>query len=167
MLSSLRVCLSVLRALRVCVLTFITTVFCSFFLLLKNFIDIYVTVPIDEHVALHIWLSSSSVCIPICQFHAYVYVNRDLYTHVLLIGCAERKVSLVKSSINSGIHSRRARAVSIDCATTVTLRLANASIHAQLSPWRELDVLDYISVQMHNNRSGNYTCHIMSFNLHC
>jgi len=69
-LSSLRVCLSVLRVLRVCVLIFITTVFFSFFLLLQNSIDIYVMVPIDEHVALPLWLSSSSVCISICQFHA-------------------------------------------------------------------------------------------------
>ena len=70
MLSSLHVCLSVLRVLRDCVLIFITTVFFSFFLFLQNSIDIYVMVPIDEHVALPLWLSSSSVCILICQFHA-------------------------------------------------------------------------------------------------
>ena len=46
-----------------------------------NSIDTYVTVPIDIHIALLMYLSSSSFCISTCVIHAYVYVN--FYKHFL------------------------------------------------------------------------------------
>ena len=63
-----------------CVLFYIHNLpFVCILLFPANPIDTYVLVPIDVHIALPICLSSSSVCIPICLIHAYVYVN--LYKH--------------------------------------------------------------------------------------
>jgi hypothetical protein len=68
-----------------CVRCVFCVLFCIYTLLFPssstNSIDTYVTVPIDIHIALLMYLSSSSFCISTCVIHAYVYVN--FYKHFL------------------------------------------------------------------------------------
>ena len=69
-----------------------------------------------------------------------------------LIGCAKRKVCLIKAGVNSGIYSRSTGTVDNEGATTVTG--ANTQIHTQLSPWCKFGVLYEVPASMHDSSTS-------------
>jgi len=112
MLSSLPVCLPVLRALRVlCLVLSSYQSLCFLSSFSTNLIDPYVTVPIDVSITLPICLSSFPICIFVSLIPANVCLN--MYRHTLanmstLLYCARIRTYLpphVHSCLPPHIHT--------------------------------------------------------------
>ena len=72
-----------------------------------------------------------------------------------LIGCAKRKVCLIKSSVNSGIYPRSTGTVDNEGATTVAG--VDTQIHTQLSPWCKFGMLYEVPASTHNSSTSEST----------
>jgi len=72
-----------------------------------------------------------------------------------LIGCAKKKVCLIKSGVNIGIYPTSPGTVDNEGATTMTG--ANTQIHAQIFPWCKFGVLYEVSASMYNNSTSEST----------
>ena len=72
-----------------------------------------------------------------------------------LIGCAKRKICLIKSGVNSGIYPRSTGTINNEGATTVAG--SDTQIHAQCSPWCKFGVLYKVPASMHDSSTSEST----------